>query len=394
METVIRFVNVYKIYGPDPARALGLVRQGYSAASLLAETDHVLALDNVNLEVLRGETFVVMGLSGSGKSTLVRCINRLVDPTVGKIFVDGTEITALPKSDLLRLRSAKLGMVFQNFALLPHRNVLDNVAFGLEVQGESRPIRYEKAREALKQVGLEGWERRLPAELSGGMQQRVGLARALALNPPILLMDEPFSGLDPLIRKEMQRELLGIQQRLRKTIVFITHDLDEALTLGDRICILRHGRIEQQGSPQQIVLSPSTDHVGDFVRDVNFLKVLTAESVMDTTLTICKLGEPPPSLSPGGAGQAERVCMVDRDGRYVGLLQGPQLAEALAAGHDVLRRLLSGGPPQFRPGEPLKNLLEAIARPPFLVPVTDAEGRLLGTVTRESVFAMLRRQRG
>lgn len=394
MEPVIRLERVTKIYGPDPARALELVQQGYARADLLAETDHVLALDDVSLDVCRGEVFVIMGLSGSGKSTLVRCINRLVEPTTGKVFVDETEVTALPKRDLLRLRSERLGMVFQHFALLPHRNVLDNVAFGLEVQGEDRASRHEKAREALKQVGLEGWGRRRPAELSGGMQQRVGLARALALNPPILLMDEPFSGLDPLIRKEMQRELLDLQRRLRKTVVFITHDLDEALTIGDRVGILRDGRIEQQGSPQQIVLSPSSKHVAAFVRDVNFLKVLTAESVMETGLRIYRLGGGPPSPPPPGAAEPEAVFIVDQDGGYLGILPPPQLAEVIAAGPESVCRSLPDRPPRLRPQEPLQNALEAIARPPFLVAVTDAEERLVGAVTRESVLSTLRRQRG
>ena len=387
MSAVIRLDGVTKIYGPDPPAALRLVRQGRSRADLLAETDHVLALDDIHLEVSKGTVFVVMGLSGSGKSTLVRCINRLVDPTVGKIFVDGTEVTAVPRADLLRLRSEKLGMVFQHFALLPHRNVLDNVAFGLEVRGVVRAVRHAKAQDVLKQVGLEGWERRLPAELSGGMKQRVGLARALALDPPILLMDEPFSGLDPLIRKEMQRELLGIQERLRKTIVFITHDLDEAVTIGDRIAILRDGRIEQQGSSQEIVLSPASDLVGAFVRDVNALKVLTAESAMESGRSVYRLGDP----LPAEGAEPREIFVVDGDGRYLGFATRPELGEILVAGSEELRGSLRGGPAAVQRRAPLGSALEAVARPPFLVPVTDAEQRLVGVLTRESVFATLRR---
>lgn len=339
-DLAIRVEGLTKVFGPQPRRALERIERGCSRGELLRETGHVLAVDRLSLVVGRGEVFAVMGLSGSGKSTLIRCINRLVEPTSGRIFVDDLDITTLPRPALLRLRSEKLGMVFQHYALLPHRTVLDNVAFGLEVQGIPRAARHEKAREALRQVSLEGWEGRLPAELSGGMQQRVGLARALALNPPILLMDEPFSGLDPLIRKEMQRELLALQQRLRKTIVFITHDLDEALTLGDRICVLRDGRIEQEGTPQEIVLAPSSDFVGAFVRDVNVLKVLTVESAMDEAA-----GEP------------------------------------------------SGGPRLGRSAS-LREALEAIARPPFLAAVVDDDDRVLGAVTRESLFATLKRQRG
>lgn len=394
MDPVIWLEGVTKIYGADPDKALDLVRQGRSRKEILAETDHVLALNDVNLEVSRGEVFVVMGLSGSGKSTLVRCINRLVDPTVGKIFVDGVEVTRLPRGELLRLRSEKLGMVFQHFALLPHRNVLDNVAFGLEVQREARSSRHEKAREALRQVGLEGWGKRLPAELSGGMQQRVGLARALALDPPILLMDEPFSGLDPLIRKEMQRELLGIQQHVRKTIVFITHDLDEAMTIGDRIAVLRDGRIEQLGSPQEIILSPSSDYVSAFVRDVNFLKVLTVGSAMEPAANVYRLGERIPSPAPATGGDDGLVLITDSDGRYVGILLFSRLADAAGAGPEALRRSLSTAPSPLHPKDPLRNALETVARPPFVVPVTDAAERLLGVVTRESVLAMLTRQRG
>jgi glycine betaine/proline transport system ATP-binding protein len=390
MTAVIRLQAVTKIFGPDPSAALALVRRGRSRAELLAETDHVLALDHIDLEVARGAVFVVMGLSGSGKSTLVRCVNRLVEPTAGKILVDGTDVTALPRTDLLRLRSDKLGMVFQHFALLPHRSVLDNVAFGLEVRGSPRAERHARAREVLKQVGLEGWEKRPPAELSGGMQQRVGLARALALDPPILLMDEPFSGLDPLIRKEMQRELLAIQARLRKTIVFITHDLDEAVTLGDRIAILRDGRIEQQGSPQEIILAPASDLVGAFVRDVNALKVLTAESAMEAAAgsgrDAYRLGDP----LPAGDGVRNAVLVVDREGRYLGLTTRPELGGIVAAGAEKLRGSC-GGPAAVRCRAPLGAAIEAVSRPPFLVPVTDAEQHLVGVLTRESVFATLRR---
>ncbi len=393
-DIAIRLDGLTKIFGPDAHHALALVERGYTRRQLLQETAHVLAVDRISLTIERGIVFTVMGLSGSGKSTLVRCINRLVEPTAGKVYVDGTDITALSRRDLLRLRSEKLAMVFQHYALLPHRNVLDNVAFGLELQGEPRQLRYRKAREALKQVGLEGWEERLPAELSGGMQQRVGLARALAVNTPILLMDEPFSGLDPLIRKEMQRELLALEKGLRKTIVFITHDLDEALTLGDQICVLRDGRIEQQGSPQEIILSPSSDLIRAFVRDVNFLKVLTVESVMETSLTVYELGGPGPPPPPPGATGPEAVFVVDSGGRYLGLLPREQFANAIPAGPQVVRRALSNGWPKLRNRTPLRDALEAIARPPFVVAVTDDEQRLVGAITRESVFAMLRRQRG
>ncbi len=391
-EVVIELDNLYKIYGPDPQGALRRVASGESKHDLLSNTDHVLALDNISLEVRRGEIYVVMGLSGSGKSTLIRCINRLVEPTAGRLLIDGRDVTRLPKRDLLKLRSEKLGMVFQHFALFPHRTVLDNVAFGLEVQSHARAPRYERARDALTLVGLAGWERRFPSELSGGMQQRVGIARALALDPPILLMDEPFSGLDPLIRKEMQRELLALQQRLQKTIVFITHDLDEALALGDRIGILRNGRIEQEGPPQEIVLAPASDYIGDFVRDVNMLKVLTAGAVMETKSVVVQLGHRP-SAEPPSDDTTGAVFVLDEGGRYLGALAAGEFRMAERGGREAIRRRLSAGAATVAEGMPLHAMLEALAHAPFGLGVTDGAGRFVGAVTRESVFKVLGQQR-
>jgi glycine betaine/proline transport system ATP-binding protein len=266
---LIRFDGVYKIFGPAPAAALARVRAGLGKAALQAECGHALALDNVSLAIERGEMFAVMGLSGSGKSTLVRLINRLVEPTAGTVTVDGTDVTALAPDALRQFRRAKASMVFQGFALLPHRSVLENVAFGLEIRGVARKERERAARTAIADAGLEGQEARYPAELSGGMRQRVGLARALAAGTEILLMDEPFSALDPLTRREMQDHLIGLQRRFRKTIVFITHDLDEALRLADRaggrIAILNEGRVVQIGSGREILERPADDYVARFV---------------------------------------------------------------------------------------------------------------------------------
>ncbi len=276
---LIRFERVYKIFGPAPAKALERVRAGLSKAALLAECGHTLALDAVTLAVERGEVFAVMGLSGSGKSTLVRLVNRLIEPTAGTITVDGTDVTALAPDALRAFRREKASMVFQGFALLPHRSVLENVAFGLEIRGMARQERERIAKAAVADAGLEGQEARYPAELSGGMRQRVGLARALAAGTEILLMDEPFGALDPLTRREMQDHLIGLQRRYRKTIVFITHDLDEALRLGDRadgrIAILNEGRVVQVGSGREILERPADDYVARFVsvvteRDTSF----------------------------------------------------------------------------------------------------------------------------
>jgi len=265
---LIEVRNVSTVFGPSPRRALALVRGGMGKDELLAETGAVLALDDISLSVERSETFVVMGLSGSGKSTLIRHLNRLVDPTEGGIVIDGTDVLALSIRDLERFRRGRLAMVFQRFGLFPHRTVLDNVAYGLEVQGIAKAVRRERAAEWVSAVGLGGYEKRYPSALSGGMQQRVGLARALCADAEILLMDEAFSALDPLIRAEMQDQLGELQARLRKTIVFITHDLDEALRLGDRIAILKDGRIAQVGTPADILERPADDYVRSFVRVV------------------------------------------------------------------------------------------------------------------------------
>ena len=262
---LIEVRHVSKVFGSAPAKALQMVRGGMGKDELLARTGAVLALDDVSLSVDRGETFMVMGLSGSGKSTLIRHLNRLIDPTEGEITIDGVDVLGLPIRALEQFRRQKLAMVFQRFGLFPHRTVIDNVGYALEVRGMARAARRDRAAEWVSTVGLSGYENRYPAALSGGMQQRVGLARALCADTPILLMDEAFSALDPLIRSEMQDQLASLQARLQKTIVFITHDLDEALRLGDRIAMLKDGRIAQVGTPTEILNDPADDYVRAFV---------------------------------------------------------------------------------------------------------------------------------
>ena len=272
--------DVWKVFGRTPERVLSALAADQSHAQVLEQTGHVVAVRGVSFEVKKGETFVVMGLSGSGKSTLVRCISRLTDPTRGEILFDGRDILTMGEEELRELRRHKISMVFQNFGLLPHRRVIDNVAFGLEVRGLGKRERHEQAAQMIELVGLKGWEYHLPRQLSGGMQQRVGLARALAVDPEILLFDEPFSALDPLIRREMQDELLRLQSSLHKTSIFITHDFAEALKLGDRIAIMRHGQFVQVGTPEQLVLHPKNDYVNAFVKDAPRAKVLTAATIM------------------------------------------------------------------------------------------------------------------
>ena len=276
----IELKNVYKIFGEDPQSVLPLVQNGATKKEILEETDHTVGLDNVSISVEEGETFVCMGLSGSGKSTLIRHINRLIDPTEGEVLVDGVNVLEFNESELLELRRHKMSMVFQSFGLFPHKTVIQNVAYGLEVQDKPLEERTRISEEQIKAVGLNGFEHQYPSELSGGMQQRVGLARALATNPGILLMDEAFSALDPLIRNDMQEQLVELQSKLHKTIVFITHDLDESLKLGDHIGILNGGRLVQVGKPEEIIMNPADDYVAAFVKDVNRAKVMRAKTIM------------------------------------------------------------------------------------------------------------------
>ena len=276
----IEVKNLYKIFGPYPRQALIKLQSGWSKEKLLRQTGHTVGIHNVSFSVEQGEIFVVMGLSGSGKSTLIRCINRLIEPTDGEIYIDGENITALSLDKLRLVRQKKLAMVFQRFALFPHRTILQNVAYGLEIQGVNKSAREEKAYAVLETVGLKEWSAVYPEQLSGGMQQRVGLARALAVDPDILLMDEPFSALDPLIRKEMQEELMELQGKVQKTIIFITHDLDEALKLGDSIAIMKDGVIDQIGAPEEILTNPATEYVANFVNDVDRSRILKAENIM------------------------------------------------------------------------------------------------------------------
>lgn len=318
----IEIRGLWKVFGPDPHRVVDGPNGQLPRGELYARTGCTAAVADVTLEVAAGEIFVVMGLSGSGKSTLVRCITRLIEPTAGEVFLEGEDVRAATVGRLRQLRREKVAMVFQHFGLLPHRQVLDNVAFGLEVQGRDRQARYRRAREVIELVGLAGQEMAYPDELSGGMQQRVGLARALASDPDILLFDEPFSALDPLIRRDMQAEVLRLQRELRKTMVFITHDLSEALKVGDRITIMRDGRVVQTGSPADIVGAPADDYVRDFVRDVPRSHVLTAEWA-------CRPPRPDEELTGATVGAdtlvADLVSLVAADERPVRVVSAAHL---------------------------------------------------------------------
>ena len=276
----IEINNVYKIFGPKPSDVLQMVKDGASKEEVLDKTGHTVGLDDVTLKIEEGETFVCMGLSGSGKSTLIRHLNRLIDPTAGQILVEGKDVTTLKKDELINFRRQKMSMVFQRFGLFPHKTVLQNVGYGLEMQGIEIEKRNSVAMEKIESVGLIGFENQYPAQLSGGMQQRVGIARALATDTDIMLMDEAFSALDPLIRSDMQKQLLDLQAELKKTIVFITHDLDESLRLGDHIGILNAGKLVQVGTPVDIIMNPADEYVAAFVKDVNRTKVIKAKIIM------------------------------------------------------------------------------------------------------------------
>ncbi len=322
---VIGVEHIYKIFGDEPDQAFPLLEAGKRKNDIQSETGLVVGVQDVSFRMESGTLFVIMGLSGSGKSTLLRCINRLIEPTQGRIYLefDGetTEVTSLSKKELRELREKKVSMIFQQFSLFPFRTVLDNVAFGLEVQGVDKQTRHQKAREVLELVGLEAWAKKYPGQLSGGMQQRVGLARALASEAELLLMDEPFSALDPLIRMHMQSELLALRERVRRTMLFISHDLDEALKLGDQIAIMEDGRIVQMGTPEDIIVNPKTEYVANFVEHADATGVLSVGTVAKK-LTV--QSDPPPEAQgadlPGSAFAMEEglIICLDSDGKPVG----------------------------------------------------------------------------
>lgn len=356
----IEIRNLYKIFGPAAARHVDAVRSGMSKTELMQRYAHVLGLKNITLSMPAGCIQVIMGLSGSGKSTLIRHINRLIEPTAGQILVNGIDILRLSSKDLQEFRRHQTAMVFQKFALLPHRTVLNNTLYGLEIQGIPRARQTEAAMRWIERVGLKGFENRYPSQLSGGMQQRVGLARALTNDAPILLMDEAFSALDPLIRMDMQTVLLDLQKEIKKTIVFITHDLDEALRLGDKIAILRDGEVVQQGTSQDIVLKPADDYIASFVREVNRGRVLHVEAVMTpingtaprSTMTIAADASLETAARLLTQTNEDDAIIVDRTNKPIGRINLQQVARAMVAPETAQE-----------PGDTVKNSNEAALVP-------------------------------
>ncbi|QNK39441.1 quaternary amine ABC transporter ATP-binding protein [Caproicibacter fermentans] len=383
--------NLYKIFGSNPKKIIPLLEKGKGKAEILKSTGHGVGVNNANFQVEEGEIFVVMGLSGSGKSTLIRCLNLLIRPTAGEVRIDGENIAASNKEALLKIRRKKIAMVFQNFALLPHRTVESNVEFGLEIQGVNPNTRRERAREALRLVGLEGHEDRMPSQLSGGMQQRVGLARALANDPDILLMDEAFSALDPLIRKEMQDELLALQTKMHKTIIFITHDLDEALKLGDKIAIMKDGVIVQTGTPEDILTNPADDYVREFVQDVNRVKVVTASTIMRRP--------DPIAYAKDGVRVAVRkmreasissIFVVDRDRHLKGILSIDKAVDLLKAGAhepESVKDAIDTNVETVSPDTSIETLLPLVINSKYPIVVVDEEQKVVGIIMKVSVLS-------
>ncbi len=390
---IIKVDSIWKVFGKNPERALAPENISKSKAEIQSELGAVIGLHDVSFEVQRGETFVIMGLSGSGKSTMVRCLIRLIEPTAGSIVIDGNDITAMTDKQLMEFRRSKTAMVFQHYGLMPHRSVLENAAWGLEVQGVPEAERLARTRETLDMVGLSGWEAAYPRQLSGGMQQRVGLARALVVDTDILLMDEPFSGLDPLIRRQMQDELLRLQEELQKTIVFITHDLNEALKLGDRIAIMQDGRVVQIGSPEDIVLRPEDQYVGDFTQDVRLESVLTASKVMVAPkATVMGHQGPRAALHTIGESDGDAAWIVDRRERYLGLLTITNAQKALQAG---VRRLDLGMGyvdqeyAAVSPDTSFDVIIPRTMASDYPIPVTDGDNLLVGEVHRSALAEAL-----
>ena len=383
-ETIITLENVYKIFGPNPrGRAFDLCSSGVSKDEVQRQTGHVVGMKDISFEVKKGEIFVVMGLSGSGKSTAIRTVNKLHEVTHGRVIVEGTDVQQLRGAALQSFRREKLAMVFQHFALFPHRNIIDNTAYGLKVQGVDKPKRQAAAIEALAMVGLEAYAFNSTRELSGGMQQRVGLARALCSNPDILLMDEAFSALDPLIRRQMQDELMAIQDKVHKTILFITHDLNEALRMGSRICILRDGLVIQIGTPEEILTEPADGYVAEFVQDVDQGRVIDVGKVMhdavilDSTSTLTQCVD--------ALGDRQGGFVVDADNRPTAMLSLTDAATALAHGTTDLGSVLRSDFDTTTTGARFNENYAAAGRGQPIA-VVDESGRLIGELEPREIM--------
>ncbi len=386
--------NLYKVFGENPDRAFKHIEKGVGKEALLAKTGLSLGVKNASLAIEEGEIFVIMGLSGSGKSTMVRLLNRLIEPTRGQVIIDGVDIAKISDSELRKVRRNKISMVFQSFALMPHMTVLNNAAFGMELAGVPLQERHKKALDALRQVGLENYAHAYPDELSGGMRQRVGLARALAINPDILLMDEAFSALDPLIRTEMQDELVKLQSRHQRTIVFISHDLDEAMRIGDRIAIMQGGEVVQVGTPDEILNNPANDYVKTFFRGVDISHVFSAKDIARRSAG--SLIRKSPGLGPRSAikllqDEDREYGYVLEKQRFIGVVSTDSLKAALAAGEGLDQAILPS--PVAMPAETtLNDLLSHVAQAPCAVPIIGEDDQYIGIISKGMLLQALDRE--
>ena len=384
----IKIKDVFIIFGEEYKKARKLIDENISKAEILEKTGCTVAVNRANLEINEGEFFVIMGLSGSGKSTLLRCINRLIRPTYGEVLIDGKNITRLKDKELLEIRRKKLSKVFQHFGLLPHRSVLSNVAFGLELQGISSKKRMKKAQESIELVGLKGYEEQKVSELSGGMQQRVGLARALANNPEVLLMDEAFSALDPLIREQMQDELLALQNKMKKTIVFITHDLDEAIKLGDRIAIMKDGEVVQIGTPEEILTNPANNYVTKFTENVDRSRVVTAGSIMiKKPVTIRADREGPEAVIRKMREKNLFVLpVIDSNHQLLGEIRLKDVMKLRKEGKKDLKSIIICNIPSVLECATVEDMLPLLPQIRQVIPVVSENNQLLGVVSPSSVI--------
>lgn len=388
MKPHVEVKNVSKIFGSRPKAAIELLKKGKSKKEILQATGQTVGVNKVSFEINAGEIFVIMGLSGSGKSTLIRMFNRLIKPTMGEILIDNEDVVKMSDARIREVRQKKISMVFQNFALFPHKTVLENTEYGLEIQKIPETERREKAMRALEMVGLKGYEHQFPSQLSGGMQQRVGLARALASDTDIILMDEAFSALDPLIRKDMQDKLMEIQEQLKKTIIFITHDLDEALRIGDRIALMKDGSIIQLGTPEEILMNPANEFVEKFVEDVNLSKVLTASHVMIRAEKMNVDRGPRVALEIMRKQGYSSIFVVDRKQRLLGALTAEQARIAIDQNVSI-PEVMTTDIPTVSEDTLLTDLMEIIATSSLPLSVVDSEKRLKGVVIRGSVIGAL-----
>lgn len=389
METQIKIENVSKIFGSKPKSVIPLVQQGMGKEEILKKTNHTVGVYDVSMEINKGEIFVIMGLSGSGKSTLIRCFNLLNKPTSGAIYVDGENIVDYNSTELKKFRQEKIAMVFQHFGLFSHRTVLANVEYGLEIKEVSKEERQKIALKNIELVGLKGYEDKYPGELSGGMQQRVGLARALANDPDILLMDEPFSALDPLIRREMQLELLDIQERLQKTIIFITHDVNEAFKLGDRVAVMKDGVVEQVGTPEEIIETPANDYITEFIKDIDRSKILQAEHVMMKPNALVSLKDGlQVAVTEMRKNGISSVFVVNKQRHLEGIVTIDDAIEAIKNKKtlvDIIRKDIY----TISKEEYVQDIIPKALETKFPLAVVDEDNRLLGLILRVHVLSSL-----